>query len=133
MRYPRTLKMLFLINCSLAALNASATSETGVIHILQPGITIEVEFAPNIPQTFVNYLFWSVSGTCKVATPDPSNDMHIEILSGKGTVDGVPLSQGDSVNMTVQNADVFRLSAEGWSKVRIVNLGTSLLKATCST
>lgn len=102
-------------------------------HSLQQGVTLEYELATNVPQEFVNYMFWSVEAKCKIHTEDESDEFLVTALAKKGKVNGIALSSGDSLLISVHPNETLKLSADSGAKVRITNFGLHTVKATCST
>lgn len=124
-------KIGFALLCATATLTPPAYAiET---HMLQTGITVEYELPSNNPQLFINYLFWSVEATCKVSTEDESNNLFVEALAKTGKINGVSISSGQTLRVTVHSNDYIKLQADAGAKVRITNEGKSLIKMTCST
>lgn len=101
-------------------------------HAIQQGITLEYDLPPNQPQLFINYTFWSIEANCKITGEDESDDLVAEALLKKGKVNGIPLTQGQMMNVTVHPGDNLLLSADSGAKVKITNLGAHTLKAICT-
>lgn len=120
--------LICLMGACITPANAAMTN-----HALQPGITLEYDLPPQEGQMFVNYMFWSISAKCKITTEDDSNDLFVEVMARKGKVNDVPLSEGQSINLTVRHGDVLNLTADSGAKVKITNYGLHMIKATCST
>ncbi|KTD82861.1 hypothetical protein [Legionella waltersii] len=114
-----------------AAASISTSTYSLPTHNLVPGVTLEYEFQPNQPQVFVNYLYWEVSAECKIYSEDSSNEMFTEALLKRGKVNGIPLSKGETLKVTVHNGDILKISAEAGAKVQITNIGAHTLKAIC--
>lgn len=115
-----------------SAASISTVAYSFPTHVLQPGLTVEYEFAPNQPQVFVNYLFWSVDATCKMTTIDESDDLVAEAISKKGKVNDVALSEGQSMRVTIHSGQNLKITADSGAKVKITNLGQHTIKALCS-
>lgn len=124
-------KLGFGILCIVSSLNTNTYAMES--HILQQGVTLEYELPRNVPQEFVNYMFWSVEANCKIHTEDESNDLLVAALAKKGKVNDFPLSAGDSMQISVQPNQMLKLSADSGARVRITNLGQHTVKATCTT
>lgn len=123
-------KMGFIALGALALLNGYATPNT--IHAIQPGITLEYDLPPQEGQIFVNYMFWSIEATCKMVTEDDSDEVLIEGIARQGKVNGVPLHQGESMQLNIHSGELLKLNADSGAKVKITNFGQHVLKATCS-
>ncbi len=116
--------------CLVGAMNASASA---VNHALQSGVTLEYDLPPHDGQIFTNYMFWVVNAKCQITTEDATNDLLIEVLARKGSVNEMQLSQGESMKVVVSHGDILGLSADSGAKVKITNLGLHMVKASCST
>ncbi|HAT7029226.1 TPA: hypothetical protein JBE46_01000 [Legionella pneumophila subsp. pneumophila] len=123
-------KIGFTLLCAVATFSSSTYSS--VTHTLQAGVTLEYEFPPNEPLVFVNYLYWEVAADCKITSEDPSNELFAEALAKAGKINGVTLSKGNTMKVTVHSGDILKLSAESGAKVQITNFGPHTLKATCT-
>lgn len=123
-------KLAFVLLCASTTLaNHTYAMET---HSLQSGVTIVYDLPPNEPQQFINYMFWTVEAECKLTSPDESNEFFAKALAKKGKINGITLSSGHNISLTVRSGDVMKLSAESGAKVEITNLGPSTVKATCT-
>ena len=123
-------KIGFTLLCAAASISTSAYSIP--IHSLTPGVTLEYELPSNLPQIFVNYMFWTIEANCKIETTDESNELFVEALNKKGKVNDIILSEGQSMRVTVQNGQNLKITADSGAKVKITNMGLSLVKAICS-
>lgn len=117
--------------CAAASLSTAVTNAT-TTHALQKGMTVEYELLPNEPQIFINYLFWAVEANCIMASEDDSNDLLAEALARKGAVNGVVLTAGESMRVTVHAGENLKLRAESGAKVQITNFGQHSVKALCT-
>lgn len=117
--------------CAAASLSTGTYATTS--HTLQAGMTVEYDLPPNQPQLFINYMYWEIEANCKITSEDPSNDLVATALAKKGKINGVTLSKGNSMRLTVRHGEVIKLSAESGAKVEITNEGKHTIKATCST
>ncbi|KTD30601.1 hypothetical protein [Legionella israelensis] len=118
----------FLLCAILFSVNAYAET-----HILVEGMTVEYDFPPNVPQTLTNSLFWTVKATCKIDTPDVIDELFALGLKKKGTVNGIKLSENQTLALSVHSGDKLKISADSGASVQITNRGKSRLKATCKT
>lgn len=124
-------KMSICLLAASAVLSTAAYSTT--THTLQKGVTVEYELLPNEPQLFTNYLFWAVEANCRITTIDESNDLLAEAKAKKGAVNGITLTAGESMRVTVHSGENLKLKAESGAKVQITNFGKHSVKATCTT
>ncbi len=125
-------KIGFTLLCAVASISTSAYAINNT-HSLQPGLTLEYELPPNDPQFFVNFMFWAVEAKCTMTTVDPSNELYAEVVVKKAALNDQVLTTGQSIRLTVSDGQILKIGAESGTKVKIVNLGNSLVKATCST
>lgn len=124
-------KIGFTLLCAVAAISTPAYSIT--THYLQPGLTLEYELVPQTPQFFVNFMFWAVEANCKITTTDESDDLFAEVITKKAKINGQNYNEGQTIIVPVKPDQNLRIGADPGAKVRITNLGNSLVKATCST
>ncbi|EHL32846.1 hypothetical protein [Legionella drancourtii] len=125
-------KISFGLLCIAASLSTSSYALENNI-MLQQGVTIEYELPPNQPQIFSNYMFWTIEANCKMITEDENDDLHVVALARKGKVNDVPLSTGQSLQITIHPNENLKISADSGAKVQITNLGQHMVKASCST
>lgn len=124
-------KMSICLLAASAAFSAAAYSTT--TNTLQKGVTVEYELVPNEPQLFTNFLFWAVEANCRITTVDESDDLLAEAKAKKGAVNGITLTAGESMRVTVHSGETLKLKAESGAKVQITNFGQHTVKATCTT
>lgn len=127
--------MLRKIGCVLLCAGALFSANASAMdHSFKPaGVSIEYELPPNEPQVFANYWFWAVTATCSIFSEDSSSNIFIEILNKKGKINGNPVSQGDTLLMTVHPGDKLIINADSGAKVRLTNQGQHSIIANCST
>jgi hypothetical protein len=90
-----------------------------------------LDFAPNVPQSITNPLFWSISANCKITTIDASDSMSGKMASGSGTLNGQTIPDA-GLKLTVKTGDTMAITATAYAAVTITNLGTSNVHADCS-
>ncbi len=125
-------KISFGLLCMAASLNANSTDiiENNLMPI--QGITFDYDLVPNQPQIFTNYMFWMVEANCKITSQDESDDLQISALAKKGKINNIPLSAGQSIQITVHSRENLKIAADSGAKVEIINLGQHTVKASCS-
>ncbi len=96
------------------------------------GISIEVKFPPNDPQTYTNAAFWTINATCKITTTDASDIFFVQMLRKKGKINGTSVSDGDTLNFPVHTGDKLSITAESGAQVRLTNTGSHTVIANCS-
>lgn len=124
-------KISFGLLCMAASLNSSSYADEANT-IKAQSITVEYELLPNQPQTFVNYMFWAIEANCIITTEDASNDLYVVALAKKGKINNVPLSSGQSLQVTVHDKENLKISADSGAQVQITNLGQHTVKASCT-
>lgn len=123
----------FVIAAALTAGIATAPVHATQTHNLRAGVTVQYEFPSQDAQEFNNFLFWTVNATCKISSEDASNELLFEALSKQGSVNNIPVKQGQTVRIFVTNGGTMELSADSGAKVRITNLGAGMVRASCTT
>lgn len=125
-------KISFGLLCIAASLSVNANTMDP--NFIQPaGISVEYDFPPNQPQLFTNYMFWTIEANCKMITEDESDELYAIALAKRGKINDIPLSSGESIQVTIRNNDNLKVSADSGAKVEITNLGKHLVKASCTT
>jgi hypothetical protein len=127
--------MLRKISLGLLCLAASINTSSYAIEnnpIQSQSITMEYELVPNKPELFTNYMFWSIEARCKIISEDESDALNVTALAKKGKINDVPLSAGQSIQITVHHNETLKLGADSGAKVEITNLGTHTVKASCT-
>jgi hypothetical protein len=122
-------KIGYTLLCAAAAFTTNAYS---MVHNLQVGITLEYFLPPNEPQEFANTWFWPVTANCLMTTTDDSNLLFVEALKKNGAINDVPMSEGESREITIQNSENLKIKADSGAKVKITNKGDHVVKASCS-
>ncbi|BCA95102.1 hypothetical protein TUM19329_14630 [Legionella antarctica] len=123
-------KIGFTLLCALTSFSAPSFSMTS--HSLQQGVTLEFELPPHDPQLFINYMFWSVEATCKITSEDENVELFAKALAKKGKINDITLTVGQSLQVNLHSGENIKLSADSGAKVQITNLGTHLVRATCT-
>lgn len=102
------------------------------IHSFASGVSMEAELLPNEPQFFYNFLLWKVKGTCTVLSDVQENPLSFQMITNKGTLNGVEFSPGESLFLVATPGQRFELAADPRAKVEVVNHGTQTMKLQCS-
>ncbi len=123
-------KASFALLCaaSLCATNAFSTT----VHTFQRGISANYVLQPNEPQEFVNVFMWAVKATCKMTSKSEDTLMSIKVLRKSGSYNGMPLSNGDAIQVMVHNNEKIHLTAASGGKVELINLGDVTMNAECT-
>lgn len=109
--------------------NAFAMQE----HLLQYGSPpIEIILNSNEPQVFPNPFMWAIKGHCTIISNEADNFISIKALRKSGSVNGVKLTEGHSVELTVHPDEMIFVMADPGAKVEISNTGLISFKAMCA-
>lgn len=111
-------------------LNMSAFSMSE--HILQTGVPMEIVLASNDPKVFPNVFMWTVKGHCTVISDEQDNYLSFKALRKTGSVNGIQLTEGNSLSLIVHPNETISVTADPNAKVEIVNTGLNTVKAICS-
>jgi len=116
-----------LVFCASLAMGVNST------YASQYAMTIDqsYQFPPNVKQSISNPVFWKVTLSCKVSTPDSEDKLYAKVTKKSGKINGQKLKVGETLTLPVKNGDTFTIEADGSAKVEITNLGHSLVKAKC--
>ncbi len=105
----------------------SATEQTFSI-----ASTYDFTLPPNVPQVFNNIFFWAVDAKCSISSTSDSNLFSFTVLRKAGSLNGIPLSQGDAMVLVVHPGDMIHITAESGGRVELTNHGETTIKASCS-
>lgn len=99
----------------------------------KPSVRIEYELPPNQPMLFANFWFTKITAVCVTQTKDDDDSaaIYAELIVKKGQINGIDLSQGETLSMMVRDEERLIISADSGAKVRITNLSESSVKAYC--
>lgn len=123
----RAITLSILSTMSLFSANAFCSPE----RVLSHGLAYEFTFPSNEPQPFANTSFWTLDGTCTIKSDLEDNPFSFTVLRKSGTLNGVPLSKGDSMSLVVHPGDKLHMTAASGGKIELVNNGPFTVKATC--
>ena len=105
---------------------------SAVEHTFSMGSNYEFTLPPNLPQVFNNVFFWAVTANCTIASTNDSNLFSFTVLRKAGSLNNIPLSQGDAMVLVVHPGDVIHITAESGGRIELTNHGDSAIKANCS-
>ena len=88
------------------------------------------DFVPNVPQTISNPLFWGISASCTLTSPDASDVLTGKMTAGNGTLNG-QVVPAEGLTLTIKNNDVLAITCSEEAGVELTNLGTSTVHAQC--
>ena len=97
------------------------------------GMASSYEFTlpPNVPQVFSNIFFWSVDAKCSISSSNDSNLFSFTVLRKAGSLNNIPLSQGDAMVLVVHPGDIIHITAESGGRIELTNHGETTIKASC--
>ncbi len=122
----RTIIMLFVFYLFVSPTFAGTT------HILNQGVGLDYELAPQDPQVLVNFMFSPIKATCTIVSDSLENPIEITMLKKNGVLNGESLKQGESVELLIKGGDVFIFSVDSGAKIQLLNKGDEHVKASCS-
>lgn len=100
--------------------------------VMPQASSFDYELLPNSPQIFANILMWKISFNCRVISSLPDNAISIAVLHKSGSINGMPLTSGQSLVWTAHPGDIVNIVAEMGGKVQLTNLENQSIKASCS-
>lgn len=117
--------------CASGLLTTQAFATT--YHDFRQGLSVEYELPVNDPQVFANIFFWKIKATCIIISEAAGNPLSVKMLHKTGSVNETKLTENESITLTVQAGDRLDVTAESGARVKLVNEGTHLIKASCTT
>lgn len=134
------LTLLFLLSISLLVIGkayavSDAPHQTQYIFLDSAvgAYSTDMEFPPEVPQTFSNPLFWTVNAQCTIESTESSTLITAKVKKGTGHINGQELTSNmPAETFIVHNKDVLNISADGGAVVEMVNKGSQIIKAHCS-
>ena len=83
------------------------------------------------PQIFSNAFMWTVDSKCTIITDVESTPFSLKVLRKSGSLNGVKLSKGDSMDVIVHPGDKLHITAASGGRVELTNNGEETIKARC--
>jgi hypothetical protein len=114
------LKALAFLSIALFSLSANAHQ-------------VNLKLVPQASKLIENKYIWSLNATCKIQCNESKNKIMVRVVKNKGIINGKNLSGGQATSVVVHNHDSITVSAEPGAQVNLLNLGTDVVQATCST
>ncbi|NDH09726.1 MAG: hypothetical protein EBY16_08985 [Gammaproteobacteria bacterium] len=88
---------------------------------------------PNESQILTNVFMWPLKANCLMSCEnDQINTIFFKILKKTGSLNGTPLSLGDSMAIDIKSNDELMIIANSGSKVEMKNIGSTTIKASCN-
>lgn len=124
----RKLGLALLCATNIFASNLYAATE----HLFNQASTYEFLLPANEPQIFTNTFFWTIESKCVIISDQEENPFSFTVLRKTGSLNGVPLAQGNSVDIVVHPGELLYITAASGGRVELLNRGENLVKASCS-
>lgn len=127
--------MLRKIGCSLLCAGALFSAKTLAMTYMftSPGVSIEYQLVPNEPVIFANSWFWTITAVCTTHLEGPHTKLYAEIINKKAKINGKTFEKGDKEFMVIHHGEKLTISADSGAKVKLINQGSYLVRAHCST
>ena len=123
-------KIVFFMCFSFCMMSSSAFSASE--HVFRMGSSYEFTLPPNTPQVFNNIFFWPVSADCNIISTSDNNLFSFTVLRKAGSLNNIPLSQGDAMVLVVHPGDIIHITAESGGRIELTNHSDTAIKASCS-
>lgn len=107
----------------------SATEYTWSQATMPPFVVV---LEPNEPNPITNTWFWAIEGVCTIVSDVESTPISVSILRKSGSLNGVPLSKGEKMDLIVHPDEKLYISAASGGRVELINHGEQVIKAVCS-
>jgi hypothetical protein len=117
--------------CACSIFSTSTFSATN--HVFMQGLTVDYEIKPNEPQVFSNIFFWTIKAVCTVISEAPDNSISVKMLKKTGSINGIPLTAGDTTELVVHPGDKLYITANSGANVELTNQGIVSIHASCAT
>ena len=115
--------------CATALLSTNAFSVTE--HTFNIASTYEFTLPSNEPQVFTNIFFYSIDATCTIISDAQDNPFNFTILRKSGSLNGIPLSTGSTMDLIVHPGDKLHITAVSGGRMELTNHGENTMKASC--
>lgn len=81
-----------------------------------------------IANVFTCTMHIKCNATCK---DDATNNIHFTILNKGGSLNGIPVTKGDSMDLTINSGDKLTIVAKPASRVELTNTGSTEISSMC--
>ncbi|KTC76145.1 hypothetical protein Lbir_0214 [Legionella birminghamensis] len=102
-------------------------------HSLAPNLSIEYDLKPSNPEKFANFTLFEVKAECVLQTTEPQAIIHVLMEKRSGTIDKLPISQGEERDLLIENGTVLELKVQSAAVVELENRSNSVIHASCRT
>ncbi|RAP38522.1 MULTISPECIES: hypothetical protein [Legionella] len=100
---------------------------------LAPFTTIEYDLVPNKPEVLTNFTLFTIKAECELQTAEPAAILRVFMKKRSGTINDMPISEGDETALLVENGKTLRLTAVSAAVVELENKGNEIVHAKCRT
>ncbi len=122
-------KIGFTLLFATGLFSTSAFSVTE--HVFSQASVYDFTLPPDEPQIFANTFFWAVEAKCTILSDNEENPFSFTVLRKTGSLNGVNLSKGDTMDLIVHPGEQLHISAASGSRVELINHGDKTIKASC--
>ena len=124
------LRKIGLTVLSAASLFSTSTF-SATEHVFGMSAPYEFTLPPNVPQVFSNVFFWSVEANCNISSKSENNLFSFTVLRKSGSLNNIPLSEGDAMALVVHPGDILHITAVSGGRIELTNHGESAITASC--
>ncbi len=124
----RKIGLALLYTSSFLSTNLFAATE----HLFTQAPSYEFILPTNEPQIFTNSFFWSIQARCTIVSEIESTPLTFTVIRKTGSLNGIPLTKGDTVELIVHPGDDIFITAASGGRVELTNHGETTITATCS-
>lgn len=100
-------------------------------HVFTQAPHFDFTLPSNEPQIFTNTFFWTIKSKCKIISNTLENPFSLTVLRKTGSLNGVKLSKGDSLDVIVNAGDSVFITADSGGRVELTNKGEQTITARC--
>ena len=100
-------------------------------HVFTQAAHFDFLLPANEPQIFTNTFFWTVKSRCTIISDLYDNFFSLKVLRKTGSLNGVHLSKGDSMDVNVHPGDSLFITAVSGGRVELTNHGEKAITARC--
>ena len=94
---------------------------------------VEFILPPNESQIFTNVFMWTINANCEIlCDKNEVNTVYFKVLKKTGSLNGMSLKSGDSMNLDLHSKDEMLISSSPGSKVELKNIGRTTIHAYCN-
>ena len=110
----------------------SAYAQSPVMY-LQESSGIAVNIAPNEVKMIGNAFTCTMHIECEATCQDnATNIIHFSVLNRGGSLNGVPVTKGDAMDVVINTGDKLSIVAQPASRVELKNIGTTNITSMCN-